>query len=220
MPAIDAVAASRTAAQTKAGLIEKDTKTGEQRRVALDPHTLSLLAEHRERYAERCRQLGVDLADDAFLFSPAPDGSTPFVPRSLTQRYRRLAQRLKLRSTRLHSLRHYSATELIAASVDVRTVAGRLGHGSGGATTLKVYAAWVDDADRRAAKTMAKVMPKPEPVAPKRRGPYESIADDLRREIKSKTLKPGDPLPTIVQLAARYGVGAGTAHPRCFGSRG
>ena len=35
------------------------------------------------------------------------------------QRFRRLAQRLKLRSTRLHSLRQYSATELIAAGVDV-----------------------------------------------------------------------------------------------------
>jgi hypothetical protein len=44
----------------------------------------------------------------------------------------------------LHSLRHYSATELIAAGVDIRTVAGRLGHGSGGAATLKIYAAWVD----------------------------------------------------------------------------
>ena len=160
------------------------------------------------RCAERCRQLGVDLADDAFLFSPAPDGSTPFVPRSLTQRYRRLAQRLKLRSTRLH----YSATELIAAGVDVRTVAGRLGHGSGGATTLKVYAAWVDEADRRAAKTMATVMPKPEPVSPRPRGPYESIAADLRTEIEAGRLKPGDQMPTIVQLAASYSVAAGTAH--------
>ena len=35
------------------------------------------------------------------------------------QRFRLLAQRLKLRSTRLHSLRQYSATELIAAGVDV-----------------------------------------------------------------------------------------------------
>jgi integrase len=41
--------------------------------------------------------------------------------------YRRMAIRLKLRSTRLHSLRHYSATELLAAGVDLRTVAGRLG---------------------------------------------------------------------------------------------
>ncbi|WP_218130031.1 tyrosine-type recombinase/integrase [Pseudonocardia oroxyli] len=31
--------------------------------------------------------------------------------------------------TTYHKLRHYSATELIAAGVDPRTVAGRLGHG-------------------------------------------------------------------------------------------
>ena len=63
----------------------------------------------------------------AYLFSPAPDGSTPWAPRALTQRYGHMARKLKLRSSRLHSLRHYSATELIAAGVDVRTVAGRLG---------------------------------------------------------------------------------------------
>jgi site-specific recombinase XerD len=47
-------------------------------------------------------------------------------------------------------LRHYSATELIAAGVDVRTVAGRLGHGGGGATTLRVYAAWLAATDKKA----------------------------------------------------------------------
>jgi integrase len=31
-----------------------------------------------------------------------------------------------------HALRHYSATELLTAGVDLRTVAGRLGHGGGG----------------------------------------------------------------------------------------
>jgi site-specific recombinase XerD len=38
---------------------------------------------------------------------------------------------------------HYSATELITAGVDIRTVAGRLSHDGGGTTTLKVYAASV-----------------------------------------------------------------------------
>ncbi len=80
-------------------------------------------------------------------------------PRSLTLRFYRLAKKLGLRSTRLHSLRHYSATELIAAGVDIRTVAGRLGHGSGGATTLKIYAGWVDEAGHRAAATMGTIMP-------------------------------------------------------------
>jgi site-specific recombinase XerD len=63
--------------------------------------------------------------------------------------------------THLHALRHYSATELIAAGVDVRTVAGRLGHGGGGATTLRVYAAWLAAADKSAAGLLASRLPRP-----------------------------------------------------------
>jgi integrase len=202
----------RSIAQTKQGLKDKETKSGKARRIALDPHTLTLLAEHRQRWEQRCALLGCELAADAFMFSPAPDASTPFIPRSITQRYRRMAIRLKLRSTRLHSLRHYSATELLAAGVNLRTVAGRLGHGSGGATTLKVYAAWVDEADRRAAATMAEIMPRPVPAPRAPRGPYETIAADLRDDITSGRLKPGDQLPTVVEIAAKYTVAAGTAH--------
>ncbi len=55
----------------------------------------------------------------------------------------------------IHQLRHFSATELIAAGVDIRTVAGRLGHGGGGTTTLRVYSAWVAEADQRAAASLA-----------------------------------------------------------------
>jgi site-specific recombinase XerD len=46
-----------------------------------------------------------------------------------------MAARIGIDST-LHNLRHYSATELIAAGVDVRTVAGRLGHSGGGASRI------------------------------------------------------------------------------------
>ncbi|MFC7660276.1 tyrosine-type recombinase/integrase [Pseudonocardia benzenivorans] len=59
----------------------------------------------------------------------------------------------------IHQLRHYSATELIAAGVDVRTVAGRLGHGGGGSTTLRAYTAWVSEADLRAMKDLSVRMP-------------------------------------------------------------
>ena len=37
----------------------------------------------------------------------------------------------------------------------VRTVAGRLGHGGGGATTRRVYSAWVAESDQRAAAVLA-----------------------------------------------------------------
>jgi integrase len=203
----------RSNAQTKAGIKEKKTKTGQRRKVALDPHTLGLLEQHRKLWEQRCAALGCAFDPDAFVFSPAPDGSTPYAPRAISQRYRRMAIKLKLRSTRIHSLRHYSATELIAAGVDLRTVAGRLGHGSGGATTLKVYAAWVDEADRRAATTMVGIMPRPI-AAQQSRGSYEKIAASLRDDIRAGRLKPGDQLPTVAELAVAHTVAVGTRAPR------
>ncbi|MGH3475708.1 MAG: hypothetical protein ACRDPQ_11095 [Nocardioidaceae bacterium] len=59
----------------------------------------------------------------------------------MSQRYKRMADRLGIETTR-KNLRHYSATELIGAGVNVRTGAGRLGHGGGGATTLRVNTPW------------------------------------------------------------------------------
>ena len=198
--------------QTKVGLSRKATKSEKGRRVSLDPYTLTLLAEHRTRRESLCSAFGVELTADSYLFSPDPDSAVPWPPRTISQRYRNMAKRLGLRSTRLHSLRHYSATELLAAGVDLRTVAGRLGHGSGGAITLKVYAGWVDHADRKAAETMAGILPRPAPAPASPRGPYQQIAADLREGIVSGRLAAGEPLPTVVQLAATYSVAAGTAH--------
>lgn len=77
----------------------------------------------------------------------------------MSSRYKEMAERLGI-VTHLHSLRHYSATELLSAGVDLRTVAGRLGHGGGGATTLRVYAAWVAASDRKAAELLGARLPK------------------------------------------------------------
>ncbi|MGH8686044.1 MAG: GntR family transcriptional regulator, partial [Nitrosospira sp.] len=148
-----------------------------------------------------------------------PDGSRCHKPDSLTQRYGRLAKRLGI-DTVLHNLRHYSATELIAAGVDARTVAGRLGHGGGGATTLRVYTAWVSESDQRAAATLVGRMPaRPSaPVDPIKRAktdprsPYERIAAALRLQILDGTVAAGAQLPTVKQIAAQYGVAVGTAH--------
>ena len=140
--------------------IEKDTKTHQMRRISLDAETVAVLAEHRTRYEEQVRAVGVEPSEQAFLFSYQPLHDAPADPSAVTHRYGRMCAALGIDS-HLHALRHYSATELLTAGVDLRTVAGRLGHGGGGATTLRVYAAWVGEADRRAAELLSTRMTRP-----------------------------------------------------------
>lgn len=142
--------------------IEKDTKTHQMRRVSLDVATVEVLAEHRAGYESMCRPLETTPTDSAFLFSYRPARDRPCDPSGVTHRYARMCAELGIDS-HLHALRHYSATELLTAGVDLRTVAGRLGHGGGGATTLRVYAAWVGESDRRAAELLAGRMRRPRP---------------------------------------------------------
>jgi integrase len=68
-----------------------------------------------------------------------------------------LVERAGTPGVRLHDLRHYVATRLLAAGVDVRTVAGRLGHRNA-STTLNVYAHFVHDADEEAAAVLARLL--------------------------------------------------------------
>jgi integrase len=140
--------------------IEKDTKTHQMRRLALDPETVLMLADHRARYEQQVVAVGAEPSSQGFLFSYQPLRDIPADPSAVTHRYRRTCAELGIDS-HLHALRHYSATELLTAGVDLRTVAGRLGHGGGGATTLRVYAAWVGEADRRASEILGGRMKRP-----------------------------------------------------------
>lgn len=141
--------------------VEKDTKTHQMRRIALDSETVALMRDHRQFVSERLEGLNLTLTPERYVFSgrSTPDHATPYSPHAVSSRYRDMASRLKI-DTHIHALRHYSATELLTAGVDLRTVAGRLGHGGGGATTLRVYAAWVAASDRKAAEILGARMPK------------------------------------------------------------
>jgi integrase len=87
--------------------------------------------------------------EDTFAFSPDPAGREPWNPDAMTHRYRRYARRVGITSS-LKELRHYSATQLLAAGTDLNTVAGRLGHAEG-STTLRFYAQFTRPADQAAA---------------------------------------------------------------------
>ncbi|MDQ3763525.1 MAG: site-specific integrase [Actinomycetota bacterium] len=143
--------------------ILKDTKTHQMRVIKLDQDTIGILREHKARAEQRCAELSTTLNDDAFVFSYAPDHRRHCDPDAITHRYAKMTADLGI-DTHLHALRHYSATELLAGGVDLRTVAGRLGHAGGGATTLKVYAAWLAGADTKAADLIASRLPRPPQV--------------------------------------------------------
>ncbi|MEV5302776.1 site-specific integrase [Amycolatopsis methanolica] len=153
----------RTYVQSKGKGKEKDTKTHQMRRLALDSETVALLRAHKQYCRDELFKVGVELTDDMFVFMSArtADARVPYSPDAISRRYKRMAARLNPPiDTHIHALRHFSATELLTAGIDLRTVAGRLGHGGGGATTLRVYAAWVAASDRKAAEILGSRMPK------------------------------------------------------------
>ena len=139
---------------------EKDTKTHQSRRVALDGVTAEILAEHRARCEERASACSVALRPDGYVFSSAVDGREPVLPDSLTRRIQRLSGHLGVHIT-LRGLRHYAATQMLTRGVDLRTTAGRLGHGDGGTTTLRVYTHFLPAPDQRAAEILAGTVPRP-----------------------------------------------------------
>jgi integrase/DNA-binding transcriptional regulator YhcF (GntR family) len=201
---------------------EKDTKTHQQRRITIDDATVGLLAAYQRHCAKRAG-LGDEMPGTARIFSNSPDGRTWLKPDSVSQRYSRMCAREPLKwDMHIHQLRHYSATELISAGVDVTTVGGRLGHGGGGSTTLRFYSAWVSEADQRAAGTLSSRLPElpagldtagalKSTVRPTGDTQYERIASDLRGAIVCGALKPGELLPPLAELASRYGTAFNTA---------
>jgi len=137
-------------------LIEQGTKTHQSRRISLDAGTVSALKAHRERMAERALVAASAIASESFVFSHAIDGSSPWHPDSTSRAFRRICQQAGVTEVRLHDLRHYVATRLLAAGVDVRTVAGRLGHRNP-STTLNVYSHFVPETDQEAAETLGRI---------------------------------------------------------------
>jgi integrase len=135
-------------------LVVRAPKTGRSRRLALDPATAEILRRHRQRVVDRCTAVGAGLAPDSYVFSRVADHSQASPPDGWTQAFDRLRDRLELQNVRLHDLRHFAATMALSAGVDVRTVAGRLGHAQP-TLTLRTYAHVVEAADRRAAEAIA-----------------------------------------------------------------
>jgi integrase len=137
-------------------LLDKDTKTHAKRRVALGAETVELLKAHRLRQAETALAFGASLPPDAYVLSRTADASKPISPEWITHRLQDLAARIGVRC-RLHHLRHFMVTQLVAGGVDLRTVSGRAGHADGH-MTLGTYAHFQQAQDRQAAEFMDELL--------------------------------------------------------------
>lgn len=74
---------------------EKDTKTHQMRRIALDTETVVLLREHQRRCQQQCEELGVTWSDDSYLFASVSGQFTaPYSPDAVSNRYKKMANRL------------------------------------------------------------------------------------------------------------------------------
>jgi integrase len=134
----------------KRTLIVGPTKTHQDRKIALDTLSQAVLASHRAKCQTWAQRANVALNPDGYILSLDPSGATPMKPDTMTEGFRSLARRRGV-AVRFHDLRHFSATQLIGAGVDARTVAERLGHADP-STTLRIYSSFLEERDRAAAE--------------------------------------------------------------------
>lgn len=128
------------------GPVLQPTKNRRSDRVALDAESLALLAAH----VRRCDKA----VADSFVFCSDAVGCAPWRPNWVTKQFIRYRRAANAGTFRLHDLRHFMATAMLARGVPVVTVSERLGHARA-STTLNVYAHSIPGADHDAAKLVA-----------------------------------------------------------------
>jgi integrase len=136
--------------------IHKDTKTHQDRWLAIDPDTCALIRNYLDETGAALAAVGLKLPGDAYLFSNDPVHTRPWNPDWATHKVADAATAARVELD-IKGLRHYTASQLLAASFDLRNTAARLGHSGGGATTLKHYADPVSEVDRRAAAYLSQL---------------------------------------------------------------
>jgi integrase len=146
----------RSITDTTQGVMEKDPKTHRSRRISLDPSTVATFRAQLDRMTARATLCGVSIGPDAYVWSQEPTCAIPYRPNRVTDGFRAVRSRLGFADLDFHHLRHFAATTLAGAGVDVRTIAGRLGHANP-AITLKTYAHFLEATDRQAAEVMGKL---------------------------------------------------------------
>jgi hypothetical protein len=100
-------------------------------------------------------------------------------------------------SLNVKALRHHTASQLLAGGIDLRNTAARLGHGGGGATTLRHYADPISEVDRRAAAYLAQITAPTGAVELRRRPschrPFSARSAETQRLVYISPIDPACP---------------------------
>jgi integrase len=150
---------------------EGPTKTHQIRDDALDENGVAILRTRWEYMVDLSTRAASPLVTDPYILSDDAHGGRPADPDKITAHFTALCSRLEATERkvapanpkrgagarkwpfRFHDLRHFSVTTLIAAGVDVRTVAERHGHAQA-TMTLNRYAHALPERDRAAANIL------------------------------------------------------------------
>lgn len=138
------------------GVYEDTTKTKQSQRVINIPADMvALLKQHKQEQSKIRLSVGDQWINTQKVF--AADTGKPLHPDTLSAWYKRFITRHGLPDSHIHTLRHVSATLLIAGGVDVATVSKRLGHASR-TTTLNIYTHAIQSADAIAAEKLQNIL--------------------------------------------------------------
>ncbi|MEG1567602.1 MAG: site-specific integrase, partial [Anaerovoracaceae bacterium] len=116
----------------------------------------SLLQEYKRFCTEHMRVYeNAEFTEDSYLFRQH-NSDLPMVPDTFSSRFRKILKDNKLpTSLNVHSLRHTTASLLIANGTDVATVSSLLGHAQV-STTLDIYTHAFDKNRKKAAEELQK----------------------------------------------------------------
>jgi integrase len=159
-----AIAFTRALVEGPDGPQLRPTKNRRSYRVALDAHSLAVLAVHRDHVMQLPKAADLEAMGEWFVFSQDPGGTRPWRPNLITKRFIRARRAAGLPHFRLHDLRHFMATQMLAAGVPIAIVSQRLSHART-STTLNVYAHAVPGGDEEAAETLAQILASGRPSA-------------------------------------------------------
>ena len=139
------------------GIILKETKTHSSNRVvSISESMVTMLKKHKAEEAAKQLELGdkwLKGEDHSFVFTTW-NGTTAH-PHSVNTWLKKFIASNDLPNIGIHAFRHMNATYLIMGGVDIRTVAGKLGHAKP-SVTMDIYSHLVKSAEKETTNIMDK----------------------------------------------------------------